>query len=198
MDEIVLQAMAKWPDVPAVYGWLALDRRGNWLLKGERIENPGIIRFIQRNYLHDERGCWFFQNGPQRVFVDLAYTPFIVRVSADGRLVTHTEQPVHAISGAWIDECGIFILATEHGPGIVDDRDVELLGAQMRDHRGQTPDEDGLIEALESLQRGDDAGLHIRLCGTAVPLQPLHSTRLASRLAFEQHPRPKPVADACT
>ena len=34
MDETVIRAMAKWPDVPAVWGWLSLDRRGVWKLKG--------------------------------------------------------------------------------------------------------------------------------------------------------------------
>ncbi|TMH99667.1 MAG: DUF2946 family protein, partial [Betaproteobacteria bacterium] len=29
MDELVARSLAKWPNVPAVYGWLALDRRGN-------------------------------------------------------------------------------------------------------------------------------------------------------------------------
>ena len=28
MDDIVKQAMAKWPNVPHCYGWLALDARG--------------------------------------------------------------------------------------------------------------------------------------------------------------------------
>mgnify|MGYP003344108236 FL=1 len=80
MDEIVRQAMAKWPNVPAVHGWLALDRRGNWLIKGETISNAQINEFIARNYTHDEAGRWFFQNGPQRVFVELAYTPMVYGV----------------------------------------------------------------------------------------------------------------------
>ena len=79
MDEIVLRALAKWPDVPDIYGWLALDRRGNWLLKGERIGNRALRDFIARNYAPDSRRCWYFQNGPQRVFVALAYTPLVVR-----------------------------------------------------------------------------------------------------------------------
>ena len=33
MDEIVARAMQKWPNVPDVYGWLRLDRRGTWWLK---------------------------------------------------------------------------------------------------------------------------------------------------------------------
>ena len=64
MDPIVIQAMAKWPAVPNVYGWLTLDRRGNWLIKGDRIANAGVTGFIGRNYAADERGRWFFQNGP--------------------------------------------------------------------------------------------------------------------------------------
>ena len=33
MDEIVLRSMLKWPNVPSVYGWLRLDRRGQWLIR---------------------------------------------------------------------------------------------------------------------------------------------------------------------
>ena len=33
MDDIVKQAMAKWPNVPACWGWLGLDARGNWWLR---------------------------------------------------------------------------------------------------------------------------------------------------------------------
>ena len=39
MDDIVKQAMAKWPDVPNVYGWLSLDRRGVWRIKGDAVTN---------------------------------------------------------------------------------------------------------------------------------------------------------------
>jgi len=84
MDREVLDAMARWPQVPAVYGWLALDRRGNWLLRESeggrlgRIGNAALREFIGRNYAADARGCWYFQNGPQRVFVELAYTPWVL------------------------------------------------------------------------------------------------------------------------
>jgi len=43
MDPIVARAMARWPNVPAVYGWLALDRRGNWLIKAERITHQAML-----------------------------------------------------------------------------------------------------------------------------------------------------------
>ena len=129
MDEIVLRGMAKWPDVPAVYGWLSLDRRGQWLIKGERISNPLVTEFIGRNYARDERGCWFFQNGPQRVFVVLDFAPFVYRVvSPEGSplaLETHNSKPVSTVTGAWIDENGAALLETEHGIGAVHDRDLD-------------------------------------------------------------------------
>ena len=77
MDEQVMRAMARWPHVPAVYGWLSLDRRGRWLIRGETISNRAALAFIGRNYAADERGRWYFQNGPQRVFVTLDYTPVV-------------------------------------------------------------------------------------------------------------------------
>ena len=49
MDEMVARSLAKWPDVPAVYGWLSLDRRGNWRIKGEKIGNTALRDFIGRN-----------------------------------------------------------------------------------------------------------------------------------------------------
>src|SRR5215831_12175558 len=88
MDEIVVRSLAKWPNVPAVYGWLELDRRGNWRIKGERISNTAFRDFIARNYAADESGRWFFQNGPQRVYVTLAYTPLVVHHEGD-ELVDH-------------------------------------------------------------------------------------------------------------
>src|SRR2546421_1903149 len=92
MDEIVARSMAKWPNVPAVFGWLSLDRRGNWLIKGERIANHALREFISRNYEADDTGRWYFQNGPQRVYVALAYTPLIVHYEGNA-LRDHCGRP---------------------------------------------------------------------------------------------------------
>ena len=32
MDQSVLDAVKRWPNVPAVYGWLSLTARGEWKL----------------------------------------------------------------------------------------------------------------------------------------------------------------------
>ena len=141
MDDIVRQAMAKWPNVPAVYGWLALDRRGIWLLKRETIGNAALNAFISRNYQHDAAGHWYFQNGPQRVFVDLDYTPFVYRVVSDLHaplaLATHIGDSVNTLHGAWIDEHGAILLHTDKGIGVVHDQDIDpLLMAAMIDANG--------------------------------------------------------------
>lgn len=128
MDQSVLRGIAKWPDVPAVYGWLALDRRGNWLLKDPgtgdfgRIGNEALRAFIGRNYAADARGCWYFQNGPQRVYVRLAYTPLVVR--HDGAaLVDHCGRPVQA-AARFLDDEGSMLILCQHGIGLLDDRDL--------------------------------------------------------------------------
>jgi hypothetical protein len=148
VDEQVRQAMARWPGVPDMYGWLRLDRRGNWLLidrgrpdvdealhgAGSPITRPAILDFIGRNYQPDARGCWYWQNGPQRVFVDLDLAPLVLRVMAAGerrRLVTHTGFAVARIDAVQASPAGDLFIATEHGPGVVHDMDLTQLDPQF-------------------------------------------------------------------
>lgn len=196
MDEIVLRGMAKWPDVPAVYGWLALDRRGQWLLKGERIANPGVTAFIGRNYARDEEGRWFFQNGPQRVFVALEYTPFVYRVvnSPDAalELETHAGKPVTRVRSAWVDEKGAVLLETEHGVGVVHDGDLDRLIASFCDAGGAPPDDAALEEGMEALQRGQPAPLWMSYRNATLRMEPVQSHAVPRRFGFV----PRPVQPA--
>ena len=130
MDEAVARSLAKWPNVPAVYGWLDLDRRGNWRIRSasatqrfERIGNAAFRDFIARNYDRDEQGRWYFQNGPQRVFVTLAYTPFVMHYEGDA-LFDHCGRAVNA-RGTWLDDEGSVLVEGERGVGVLDDRDLE-------------------------------------------------------------------------
>jgi hypothetical protein len=129
VDEIVLRAQARWPDVPDVYGWLALDRRGQWLLRNparqgfEPIGNTALREFIARNYARDSRGSWFFQNGPQRVFVRLAYTPLIVRTH-EASFVDQCGRAFES-DGAMLDNEGsVLLLGGGGGVALLDDRDL--------------------------------------------------------------------------
>lgn len=148
MDSNVLAAMARWPDVPAVYGWLSLDARGQWRLHplgdaahggpGESISNPAILEFISRNYGHDEYGRWFFQNGPQRVFVRLDVAPLMLRlVDIHGSLATHTGQAVAHINRWAFDRDGHLFARTEHGPAAIENRDLPQLLEHMKTAHGQ-------------------------------------------------------------
>lgn len=148
MDDIVRQAIAKWPNVPACYGWLGLDARGNWYLrddlaqaagpfssseggnlasKGSLLQHDKLIDFIQRNYASDASGQWFFQNGPQRVYVELQATPWVWRVEgAPGFAVkAHTGQTAR-VQRCILDEQGRLYLETDVGFGLVHSLDMTL------------------------------------------------------------------------
>ena len=122
MDPIVARAMARWPNVPAVYGWLSLDRRGNWRIKGERITNHALREFIARNYESDSAGRWYFQNGPQRVYVTLAYTPLIIHYEGDS-LVDHCAHPFVA-EAQYVDDEGSVLMKGARAVALLDDRDL--------------------------------------------------------------------------
>jgi hypothetical protein len=122
VDEIVARSLARWPNVPAVYGWLALDRRGNWQIRGERIGNAALREFIARNYEPDGDGRWFFQNGPQRVYVSLAYTPLVVHFEGES-LVDHCGRAFTA-EEVFQDEEGSVLMAGAGTAALLDDRDL--------------------------------------------------------------------------
>jgi len=201
MDDIVVRGMAKWPNVPAVYGWLSLDRRGQWLIKGERISNPLVTEFIGRNYARDERGCWFFQNGPQRVFVVLDFAPFVYRVvSPEGSplaLETHNGKAVSAVAGAWIDEKGTALLETEHGMGVVHDRDLDRLLPHLTDAAGAALAEDALDELMNRVQRGREAPLWLRFGGAGARVLPIRSETVSQRFGFCARPEPPVGEEVC-
>lgn len=192
MDEIVLRGMAKWPNVPSVFGWLSLDRRGQWLLKGDRVTNPGIAEFFGRNYSHDEQGRWFLQNGPQRVYVALDYTPFVYRVTAaDGAALTlaaHSGAATTAIKAAFIDDAGQLLLETGIGIGLVHDTDLERLIPRFRDGTAKAPDETTLAAALDALQAGNDPGLNLHTGHASIRVQPVRAADVPTRFGFVARP----------
>lgn len=138
MDDIVKQALAKWPNVPDCWGWLGLDMRGNWWLrdaatqaqgtfpqsKGSLLEREKLLAFIGRNYEANAQGHWFFQNGPQRVYVELESCPMVWRVHADGRVLSHTGQVVQAVQECVMDEAGCVYLLADGVLGSVHSMDM--------------------------------------------------------------------------
>jgi hypothetical protein len=150
MDEIVKAAMLKWPTVPHCFGWLALDARGDWYLrdaqtqaagrfpqvKGSRIEHAGLRAFIQRNYAPDASGAWHFQNGPQRVYVELEAAPWVFRINLEGgaderwRISAQGERAARYRS-AWLDEQGRLFLDCDLGFGLVHSLDTGVAAMAL-------------------------------------------------------------------
>jgi|GEM_PF-16976 len=193
MDDLVLRGMAKWPDVPAVYGWLSLDRRGEWRIRGERVSNPAVRAFIGRNYERDPEGRWFFQNGPQRVYVTLEYTPFVYRVinppGAPVALECHTGAPATAIRNAWMDEAGALLVETEHGIGLVHDRDIGDIFPYLIDANGNALADNILESLLEALQRHEEVPLWLRVRESNAMVAPIRAQDVPQRFGFVLAPR---------
>ncbi|MFZ6750026.1 DUF2946 family protein [Undibacterium sp. Ren11W] len=211
MDEIVLAAINKWPNVPHCYGWLGLDARGNWRMRdesaqalqlaGDKIRNPTLLGFINRNYQHDQDGCWYFQNGPQRVYVDLESAPYIVNTSPTG-LILHTAMAMPPIDAVFMSSSGqLFMLAGEILAQL-DDRDLANCLQQVQLDEKPASDE-ALLAWLEDGQK-DTASLKqcsasIQLAGdlppyTAVkhPLIRAELKQLMHNAGYTQHPKAKP------
>jgi hypothetical protein len=192
MDEIVRRAIAKWPNVPSVYNWLSLDRRGNWLVKNERIANRAVVDFIGRNYERDDRHRWYFQNGPQRVFVKLDYTPFIYRLeSAPGgpELRTHTDRFAHEPSAAWMDEKGDVLVQTEIGVGLIIDRDLPLVLERLTTRTGEALD-DTVLELLIGASALGEVDVQLHVGGRVLQLQRIQSSDVPTRFDFDRDPQP--------
>ena len=185
--------MAKWPNVPAVYGWLGLDRRGRWRLKGELITNDAANRFIDRNYARDKAGRWFFQNGPQRVFVSLEYAPFVYRLDAAGTFTAHTGRAAGAAVAVSLDEEQNVTVVTGLGPGLVDDRDLDALSERLLSREGEAMDDDTLEAELAAAAAGRPARLGLAGgAGAVTPLSFVPASELPARLGFVREPAAAP------
>jgi hypothetical protein len=196
VDEIVLRSMLKWPDVPAVYGWLRLDRRGAWLIKTragrfERIANAAVAEFIGRNYAADAQGRWYFQNGPQRVYVALDCTPWVWRLDDPGAaFLAHTGAAPRALRAAFLDEAGALLLETELGIGVVLDRDLPAVLERITDEDGHA------FDPLNDRVLQGSAG-NIRLLGSVMPVSAVRAAELAARFGFVPRPAPRPGEPEC-
>lgn len=198
MDDIVKQALAKWPNVPSCTGWLMLDRRGNWRMRDEAAQTSGspgtairheaLLGFINRNYAADEHGQWFFQNGPQRVYVELGYTPWVVRFAANADTDTDADSDTLALkdqagdnfdpAAVLIDEEGGILFADHSTPpkvAVLHDHDLDVFS----DHAELADD------AMSGEFRWND--------GVVLPLQSVRRAEVAARFGFVASPAAKAV-----
>ncbi|QWD63829.1 DUF2946 family protein [Polynucleobacter sp. MWH-UH2A] len=204
MDEQVLRSLIKWPNVPDCYGWLSLDRRGQWRMRdefaqqnglpGQVIEHTALKEFIYRNYACDDLGRYFFQNGPQRVFISLSIAPWIARIipSNDAqKIVTqcHTEiSPTSALS----DEQGNIYIAGSVKQSICIDLTTQEFKTEdctsvalLHDH-----DLDQFSELAKLREEACSFGGSWNWQGRQLALDPIHSSELSERFGFIKDPEP--------
>jgi hypothetical protein len=202
MDEQVLRSLIKWPDVPDCFGWLALDRRGQWRMRdefaqqnklpGQAITHRALNEFIARNYACDSLGRYFFQNGPQRVFITLDATPWVVRITPSERgleLISQCNNPIEA-SGALSDENGnIYIVGKvnqliyqQENTGSFAQEDCQTV-ALLHDH-----DLDHFSELAKLHEEACSFGGSWKWQGKQLSLDPIHSEELAARFQFIARP----------
>lgn len=193
MDESVKQALAKWPNVPHCYGWLALDARGAFRMRdeiaqtaqlpGDVIRHESLLAFIYRNYTCDSRGAWYFQNGPQRVYVELETTPFIVRSDPAYDFVFHDKTPINEIDNVYMTNEGNMILRSGHKIAMVDNHDLAhcLSMLYLDDHL--VADDD----LLQWLSRPHEA-LQIQLRSQVKTVEWIDAHQLESQLGFVARP----------
>jgi hypothetical protein len=202
MDDIVKQAMAKWPNVPHCYGWLALDARGGWRMRdeaaqqanapGDKLNSAALLGFINRNYGHDDAGRWYFQNGPQRVYVNLEATPYIARTDPAQGLVLQTGAALDRIERLFLTEAGVPIVQAGDVVAQIDDRDVaQLFEALELDGQLAGPGRAGRAHR----RRGPGAALQLRTHAGALALIRPGADRpspLSRRRRSSHRPRPAP------
>jgi hypothetical protein len=148
---------------------------------GTPIRHEALLGFINRNYESDADGQWFFQNGPQRVYVELAYTPWIVRLHAADGVLRLTDQAGAAFepAQAYIDDEGGILFSDDASPARV---------AAMHDHD---------LELFANHASLDDAGkggiFHWR-DGVDLPVQPIARADVATRFGFVASPANRAAA----
>ncbi len=201
MDDIVKQALEKWPNVPHCYGWLALDARGNWRMRdertqalnlpGDRIAHTALIQFINRNYTCDASGCWYFHNGPQRVYVDLELTPYILHTDPTRGFVLHTGMVIASsqddIQSVYLSNTGRLFFVLSHGVAALDDRDTNTCLPSIRVNNIVASD-----EQLMAWMDGADTSrppLFFQHGTSSWRMQYLHIDTIAKHFGFIQKPR---------
>jgi len=203
MDEQVLRSLIKWPNVPDCYGWLGLDRRGQWRMRdefaqlnrlpGQLIKHPALNDFISRNYARDTQGRFFFQNGPQRVFVDLEATPWVARIMPDTKgikLLTqcHSEiNPTMALS----DERGNIYIVGSIEQVIYQDLEFDQFSKENQQSIALLHDHDlDYFSDLAKLQeQACSFGGLWNWRGSQLPLDPIHSAEIDKKFGFNKQPR---------
>lgn len=187
-NELPLQ-FSNWPGHPEVHGWLRLSRRGDWFVKGQKVTHPRSLSFINAHYQSDPQGRWFFQNGRQRVFVQLAYTPYILRLNGTDSFKTHTGLTINELKQVCLDDEGNLLFQTEFGIALLNDYDLPLVQDYLATASGTTPDDSTLMIAIDLLLQGCTSSLFFMWKGSALPIKPIQVNQVSKVFHFQKEPK---------
>ena len=202
MDEQVLRSLIKWPNVPDCFGWLALDRRGQWRMRdeyaqsnqlaGQVIQHVALNEFISRNYACDALGRYFFQNGPQKVFITLDAAPWIARIipnEGGPQLLTQCGTLIKPLS-ALSDEIGNIYIAGLISQAIAPDAVSDVFTHQESVSVALLHDHDLDLFAEQSKVHEDACSFRgtWKWNETELPIEPIHSSELSARFHFIKKP----------
>lgn len=205
MDDLVEQALARWPNVPAIAGWLKLTSQGQWLLTGPvpeglTISNARILNFIARNYACEPDGRYYFQNGPQKAYVDLEYTPWVYHLhglEGQGLLLWSHTGLLCWPDALYQDEQGRVLIHTQLGIGLLHSADVSILVEQVTEadgvlsHRARwcVPEVDPHTLLDTRIRLRKDKRLPTGARDLALTVQMLESSTVARQFRFQPNPK---------
>lgn len=120
----------------ATAGWA-----GDVVAKASTAEPCGDAGFYPAQLQPRRAGTAFFQNGPQRVFVDFDRAPYVARHTPQG-VVLHPGEAVDSVTAAYLTPDGeLWLSLSASRLAAVDDRDLAALAEGIHDTEGHAPSE---------------------------------------------------------
>lgn len=162
-------------------------------LPGQVIEHLALKEYISRNYARDNAGRYFFQNGPQRVFINLITTPWIARITPNEgtlKIVTQCQTEINPSSALSDEQGNIYIV------GSIEQTICKDLAAQ--EFKTEICTSIALLHDHDLDQFSELAKLHEEACsfggswnwqGKQLPLDPIHSSELSKLFEFTKDPQ---------
>ncbi len=153
MDDIVKAALAKWPNVPHCHGWLALDARGDWYMRDDRVQAAGPFPQVKGSRIEHEQAARVHRSQLRGA---TSRVPGSSRTGRSGSMsssrrrrgsgdcspwkrvashcVGHTDAPAR-YRAALLDEHGRVFVATDLGLGLVHSLDIETAAEMIESGR---------------------------------------------------------------
>lgn len=164
-------------------------------LAGDVIKHAALNAFIARNYASDSEGRYFLQNGPQRVYVNLEVTPWVVRMMPTGNTDKPWEFQTQCESlllptAAFMDEAGGILIEGQitqtcaTGPAANSFQEIKRLSiALLHDHD---------LELFSGMAALDHAACALDgkwlWHGKHLPLEPITREEVVRRFEYQMRP----------